>query len=391
MTEARKGRTKGIKNRNNYGEGSEVENPNGTFSRWVVIDGRRYKRTGKDRTAVRAKIADLRRQLATGEYEAPTAKHARDRRAGTTVTEATTEWLTDDMPARDLAPSTNDRHRYSAAHVIRLLGGRRLVHLKVRDIEAAFKTLADEGQSRASIVKVSATLSLVLQSAVRRDDIARNVVRDAEIPASAPRTAARRSLAPDDARKLLRHLRDERLGLAFGIMLRCGLRPGEAFALHWKDLGDDYVNVTRGIQRSGGRAFISDDLKTAASKRTIALAPDLADWIACHRRDQKLERLAAPTWTSSDLVFTTPAGALVDPSKSRIQLAAICAAAGVDPIRPNELRHSCASLLSDEGVPNELIADLLGHTTTRMVDTTYRHRLRPVVDVAAKATWASRV
>ncbi|MFT4616859.1 MAG: integrase, partial [Halioglobus sp.] len=67
---------------------------------------------------------------------------------------------------------------------------------------------------------------------------------------------------------------------------------------------------------------------------------------------------------------------------------AICAAAGVDPIRPNELRHSCASLLSDEGVPNELIADLLGHTTTRMVDQTYRHRLRPVVSVAANATWA---
>jgi integrase len=344
----------------------------------ITINGHRHTVYDNTKTGARAKINLL---LKSG---GETSKKV----AGVSVAKAVTEWLADDMPARDLAPSTADRHRYSAAHVTRLLGKHRVVDLKVRDVEGAFKTLAGEGQSRASIVKVSVTLSLVLRSAVRRGDIARNVVADAVIPASAARTAARRSLSPDDARKLLRHLRDERLGLAFGIMLRCGLRPGEAFALHWKDLGDDYVNVTRGIQRSGGRAFISDDLKTAASKRTIALAPDLADWIACHRRDQKLEQLAAPTWTSSDLVFTTPAGALVDPSKSRIQLTAICAAAGVDPIRPNELRHSCASLLSDEGVPNELIADLLGHTTTRMVDETYRHRLRPVVSVAANATWA---
>lgn len=81
-------------------------------------------------------------------------------------------------------------------------------------------------------------------------------------------------------------------------------------------------------------------------------------------------------------------GSVVNPSQSRKELAAICEAAGVPVIRPNELRHSCASLLSDEGVSNEQIADLLGHTTARMVDQTYRHRLRPVVDVADTSTWA---
>jgi len=35
------------------------------------------------------------------------------------------------------------------------------------------------------------------------------------------------------------------------------------------------------------------------------------------------------------------------------------------------------------------IADLLGHTTTRMVDQTYRHRLTAVIDVAAKADWVT--
>jgi len=372
-----------------YGDGSLFKNDRGTWTMFVTIDGRRYKRTGKDKTAVRAKVAEVRRQIAAGEYEAAPAKHARQKIAGVTVAEAVNAWLIDDMPGRNLAPSTADRHHYAGAHAVRLLGSRRVADLKVRDVEAAFRTLADEGQSRASIVKVSATLSLVLQSAVRRDDIARNVVRDADIPASAPRTAERRSLAPDEARRLLATLTDARNGLAFGLMLRCGLRPGEAFGLYWSDLQDDAVNVTRGLQRSGGKSTVSEDLKTAASKRTIALSPDLIDWAAQHRRDQAAEHLAATSWANPDLVFTSPTGSLVDPAKSRKKLAALCASAGVPQVRPNELRHSCASLLSDEGVSNERIADLLGHTTTRMVDQTYRHRLRPVIDVAATATWAS--
>ena len=105
---------------------------------------------------------------------------------------------------------------------------------------------------------------------------------------------------------------------------------------------------------------------------------------------QRVERIASKTWRDDRLVFATPTGGVLDPKKARTELAEICRRAGVPVTRPNELRHSCASLLADEGIPNETIADLLGHTTTRMVDTTYRHRLRPVVDVAARATWAAQ-
>ena len=54
---------------------------------------------------------------------------------------------------------------------------------------------------------------------------------------------------------------------------------------------------------------------------------------------------------------------MLSPSNVRRELAAICQGAGVTLVTANELRHSCASLLSDIGVPNEQIADLLGHTT----------------------------
>jgi integrase len=49
-------------------------------------------------------------------------------------------------------------------------------------------------------------------------------------------------------------------------------------------------------------------------------------------------------------------------------------------VRPNELRHTTASLLSDRGVPHVRIADLLGHVDANMVTSTYRHNLHATVD-----------
>ncbi len=47
------------------------------------------------------------------------------------------------------------------------------------------------------------------------------------------------------------------------------------------------------------------------------------------------------------------------------------------------MRHTAASLLSDDGVPLEYVADLLGHDGTRMVAQVYRHAVSPTVGVAA--------
>jgi len=60
----------------------------------------------------------------------------------------------------------------------------------------------------------------------------------------------------------------------------------------------------------------------------------------------------------------------------------IATSAKVGHLAPYDLRHTAASLLSDAGVPNHQLADLLGHTTTRMVEVHYRHRLTDTIDVA---------
>ena len=240
--------------------------------------------------------------------------------------------------------------------------------------------------------RCAARLQRVLAVAVRRGKVNHNVAKDAEITSKAP-APKRHALQPDDARTLLAALRSEPNGALFGVSLRIGLRPGEAAALHWDDVNLDrgIVHVRRGVRLARGRPEVVPILKTVGSARDIEMPTELIAWLGDHRRDQVAERLAAKSWQDDRLVFASPIGRVLSPPNMRRHLADICERANVPVILPNELRHSCASLLSDEGVPNELIADLLGHTSTRMVEATYPHRLRPVVDVAARSTWATVV
>lgn len=366
----------------------------------VQVDGRRYTARGKTKTDVAAKLTRLQAEAITG-----TGKSRDDRKL--TVAQTIEQFLTRDVPNRDLAPATIEYYRWAGDLIIDGLGKVRLADLTVGHVERFLDGLSKRPVAplgKATLTKVRGALQRAIAFAERRGQVARNVARLATLPAGAKATTPRSALQPDDARKLLVALREpyvddegaeqlERNGVMFVLGLRLGLRPGEAAGLYWDDVDLDSdpatVNVTRGVQMVGGKAVVVDDLKTAGSKRTLALPPDLVDDLRRHRASQLRERMAAPSWRDDRLVFTSPTGNVLSPPNVRRQLVAVCKRAGTPAVRPNELRHSCASLLSDEGVGNELIADLLGHTTTRMVDQTYRHRLRPVVDVATRATWTA--
>jgi integrase len=49
-----------------------------------------------------------------------------------------------------------------------------------------------------------------------------------------------------------------------------------------------------------------------------------------------------------------------------------------------ELRQSFVSIMSDNGVPIETIADLVGHAGTAVTEKVYRHQLKPVITKGAE-------
>ena len=64
---------------------------------------------------------------------------------------------------------------------------------------------------------------------------------------------------------------------------------------------------------------------------------------------------------------------------------AVCTAAGIGPgWTPRELRHTFVSLMSDSDVAVEEIARLVGHASSKVTETVYRHQLRPVMTTGAE-------
>lgn len=102
--------------------------------------------------------------------------------------------------------------------------------------------------------------------------------------------------------------------------------------------------------------------------------------VRAHRKTQLAERMAASD--DPGPVFTTCTGHGIDAANLR-RLVRGGDSAGVGHVTPCDLRHTATSVLSAAGVPNEHLADLLGHVDSRIVERHYRHRLGDSVAVAA--------
>jgi integrase len=224
-------------------------------------------------------------------------------------------------------------------------------------------------------------LGQALAVAERRGKVGRNVARIAEMPATRP-SRERRSLTREQAAALVAAAAEDRLGALIVTGLMLGLRPGELAGLQWTavDLKSGRLMVDGSLKRERGQLRLGET-KTPRSRRPLTLPPPVVETLRAHRQRQREERLrAGRAWADTGLVFCTEVGTAIDPSNLRRAFRRVTERAGLGRWTPNELRHSAASLLSDAGVPLEVIADVLGHASTRMLERHYRHQVRPSLD-----------
>lgn len=87
-----------------------------------------------------------------------------------------------------------------------------------------------------------------------------------------------------------------------------------------------------------------------------------------------------------DILLTKADGSAWGTSEQQRRIAAACAAAGVDPpVNFHALRHTFASWLAEAGTPLAFVAEVLGHSDTRMVSKHYGHLAPSVVHAAVRA------
>jgi integrase len=128
------------------------------------------------------------------------------------------------------------------------------------------------------------------------------------------------------------------------------------------------------------------DTKTKKSRRTLAIPDLVVQVLQAHKVKQDLERERARTkWEENGLVFSSRTGKELDAGNVRRALRLALTAAGLaSGWTPRELRHSFVSIMSASGAPVELIAKLVGHSTTNTTERVYRKELRPVITEGAE-------
>jgi integrase len=360
----------------------------GAISLGFSPDGkrRRLKRKGQTKAEVKDKLITAVQDLESGI----------DSAANYTVRDAVEDWLTKGLKGRD--PGTITTNRILAEkHVIPLIGNAKLKELRADDVDAWLEGLTGKLSTR-SLRGVHAILKRAIRQAQARDKVVRNV---AELVTTPKGKAGRpsKALTSEQATAVLEHAKASRLHAYVVLSLMTGIRTEEGRALRWDHVvawvDDDTgwrpvtevgfkherfaIYVWRSVRAHG-------DTKTEKSRRTLELPKRAAEALREHHKRQAAQRLkAGKKWQNTNLVFCSPHGTPLDAANVRRAFRLITKKAGIgEDWTPRELRHSFVSIMSDNGVPLETIADLCGHSTTAVTEEVYRHQLKPVITKGAE-------
>lgn len=379
--------------RRGAGEGSVYRNSEGLWCVSIELgrgpDGTRRRKVVKARTKTavmakaeeaRAKAPDLRAKVAAGE---PLV----DRRRSTA--DYLAWWLADVIDARvaagDMkAASASRYHQVVRLYLEPAFGKVPLVQLGPEHVHRLLRAMEAQGLAPATVKQTRTVANVAFKHAERWGHIARNPVGLVAGPRQ-PSTRLDDALTAAEARRVLEQAAPTRLHALAVLLLRLGLRKGEALALRWPqvDLEERTLRIEATRTRVAGHGVVETATKTRGSARTVPLPDDVAALLREHRARQAEERLAlGPRWPGSDHVFTTELGNPLDPRNVLDWWYRCTEQAGLGKRRMHAARHTAATLLLDQGVSLEVVSAILGHSGLAITADVYA---RPTLDAKRRA------
>jgi integrase len=294
-------------------------------------------------------------------------------------------WI-DEVLRGTVKQSTLENYAYIARlHIIPELGRVRLKALKSRDVRRLYREKLEAGLSPRTVQIIHTVLRKALQQAVRDDVLPRNVC-DA---VTAPRQTKKemQPLTPEQAKRLLENVHEDRLRALYILAVTAGLREGELLGLRWEDIDLErkLLQVRRQLTRT------RDGLSFTAPKRGKARVVRLTDLaiaaLKAHREAQNEERAKAGSlWEETSLVFTSTIGTPVDVGNLTYRsFRPLLKSADLPRIRFHDLRHTCATLLLSKGTHPKIVQEMLGHANISMTMDTYSHVLPDIQEKAVSA------
>jgi len=233
-----------------------------------------------------------------------------------------------------------------------------------------------KGLSGASVNKIKLNLSAIFTAAVKKEIMRRNPCKLVTPPKVDTKPAA--FLDEEQSRVLLDalHAGDNfQLEVIVNLFLASGIRAGELTALHWEDidLNTGLLQVRHTLARYKGQ-YVRQAPKTEQSERNIVLPLAIVSLLKEHKKRQEdyIQSLGDSSLYNGS-VFTNKCGNYIMGGNVGAQLRRALKGLDLPKINLHSLRHTHASLLINSDIAAKIIADRLGHSTTKTTLDTYSH------------------
>lgn len=332
------------------------------------VDGKR-KYTSK---TVRGSKTDAEKALTALKYDVDSGSYSDP--SGLTVSAWSTQWL---KGKRNLRETT--RMDYEAR--LRLdvephVGHLKLDELKPHHCRAVMAAMDERGLSQRTKQYGHMIFKQCMGQAKKDGLIPTNPMENVERPSVRKQDKVQKitPLSREEIASLLEASKGSKYHALWLLLLTTGLRPSEALALEWDavDFENGSIQVKQGMSRVGQGEYEIGGLKTDSSHRRVPMPPTLADGLKAHRASVRQKQMLIGK--RSELVFPNGAFAPMDISKVRKAWKRACKRAeGVPVVRLYDTRHSVATNLLRAGMNPKAAAEILGHSSTKMLLDVYSH------------------
>ena len=164
----------------------------------------------------------------------------------------------------------------------------------------------------------------------------------------------------------------------FEVLYYCGLRRGEIRGLAWEDINFEnqtiYINKNIVAVKNNDKNYTISTPKTKKSKRQIPLTPSLTEHL------KELYEISKKHYGFNSKWFVFGDTDPITNGRIRYRKNKIAKLAKVKQIRLHDFRHSCASLLINNGASVTLVANYLGHSKIEETLETYSHLFKSKLD-----------
>ncbi len=287
-------------------------------------------------------------------------------------------------------------------------GAHRLDRLTSEVLDNYYDAMCEQaGATAGTVRRLHGVLRQALEEPARKGSLPRNPTDWAHVAAKEEQVDKLRAMDKEQATSFLAAAREDRYSALWHVLLLGGLRPGEAFALKWRDVDIEAgaVRVVHNLVRiSGVEGWQLELPKTKNSRRTVPLPALAMRELRAWKLQQKRDRLkVGPEWQDHDFVFTTEVGTpLHGARRSFVEVMAEAELGewGPEPQRKSrsgplpkrafkpafriyDLRHTCATMLLLAGESLKVVSERLGHAKINMTADRYQHVLPTMQQAAA--------